>query len=49
MVVGFSVSSKRDGQKKDTLRNIESTREFVINAVTEGLAEAVGDIVFSSP
>ena len=41
MVVGFSVSSRRDGQKKDTLRNVESSREFVINVVTEDLAEAM--------
>ncbi len=39
MVVGFSVGIKRDGQKKDTLRNIELTREFVINVVTKDLAE----------
>ncbi len=39
MVVAFSVSSNRDGKKKDTLRNIESTGEFVVNTVTESLAE----------
>lgn len=39
MVVGFSVGIKRDGQKKDTLRNVELTREFVINIVTKDLAE----------
>ena len=39
MVVGFSVGTKRDGQKKDTLRNVELTREFVINIVTKELAE----------
>jgi flavin reductase (DIM6/NTAB) family NADH-FMN oxidoreductase RutF len=39
MVVGFSVGIKRDGQKKDTLRNVELTREFVINIVTKELAE----------
>lgn len=37
-LVGFNISSKRDGRKKDTLRNIESSREFVINAVDEALA-----------
>ena len=41
LVVGFSVGSYRDGQKKDTLRNIELTREFVINVVTEKLAVAM--------
>jgi len=30
MVVGFSVGSYRDGQKKDTLRNIELTKDFVV-------------------
>ena len=39
LLVGFSVSWKRDGQKKDTLVNIESSRDFVINVVTESLAE----------
>lgn len=41
MVVAFSISSNRDGVKKDTLRNIEATKEFVINVVTEDLAEAM--------
>jgi flavin reductase (DIM6/NTAB) family NADH-FMN oxidoreductase RutF len=39
MVVCFSVGIKMDGQKKDTLRNIELTGEFVINIVTKDLAE----------
>ena len=38
-MVGFCVAGTMDGQKKDTLRNIESTREFVINVVNETLAE----------
>lgn len=41
MVVGFSVGTKRDGQQKDTLRNCELTREFVVNIVTEELAQAM--------
>ena len=40
-VVGFSIGSYRDGQKKDTLRNIELTKDFVINVVTETLASAM--------
>jgi flavin reductase (DIM6/NTAB) family NADH-FMN oxidoreductase RutF len=28
-----------DGQKKDTLRNIEDTKEFVVNIVTEDIVE----------
>ncbi len=39
MVVGFSVGMTRDGQKKDTLRNVEITKEFVVNVVTGDLAE----------
>lgn len=34
----FSVSGIKDGQKKDTLRNIEDTREFVVNLVTADIA-----------
>lgn len=30
-----------DGQPKDTLRNVQATREFVANIVTEPLAEAM--------
>jgi flavin reductase (DIM6/NTAB) family NADH-FMN oxidoreductase RutF len=41
MVIGFSIASYRGGQKKDTLRNIELTKEFVINVVTEELADAM--------
>ncbi len=41
MLVCFSVGTTRDGRKKDTILNIESTKEFVINVVTEDLAEAM--------
>jgi flavin reductase (DIM6/NTAB) family NADH-FMN oxidoreductase RutF len=41
MLVGFNVGWKRDGQKKDTLVNIESSRDFVVNVVDEALAEAM--------
>jgi len=40
-IVGFAVARKRAGQKKDTLINIEETKEFVINVVTEELAQAM--------
>lgn len=46
-VVGFGVGRYRDGRMKDTLRNVEATREFVINVVTEDLAEAMN--VTSAP
>jgi flavin reductase (DIM6/NTAB) family NADH-FMN oxidoreductase RutF len=40
-VVVFSPTLRRDGTKKDTLHNVEATREFVVNAAVEPLAEAV--------
>ena len=40
-VVGIGIGYKRDGTKKDTLVNIEFTKDFVINVVPESLAEAV--------
>ena len=48
-LLGFNVSSKRDGQKKDTIRNIESTREFVINVVDEPLAESMNQTSANFP
>ena len=41
MLVGFNTGWKRDGQKKDTLVNIEFSHDFVINVVDEALAEAM--------
>lgn len=38
MIVGFSLGRKSKGEKKDTLLNIEFSKEFVINIVTETLA-----------
>jgi flavin reductase (DIM6/NTAB) family NADH-FMN oxidoreductase RutF len=38
-VVVFSPTLRRDGTKKDTLRNVEATGEFVLNAAVESLAE----------
>lgn len=40
-VVVFSPTLRRDGTKKDTLKNIESSGEFVINAAVASLAEKV--------
>ena len=40
-LVCFSVGTTRDGRKKDTILNIELTKEFVISVVTEDLAEAM--------
>ena len=41
MIVGFAVGRKKDGQKKDTLVNIENLKEYVINVVNESLAKAM--------
>lgn len=40
-VVVFSPTRRRDGTTKDTLRNVEATGEFVLNAAVEALAEAI--------
>jgi flavin reductase (DIM6/NTAB) family NADH-FMN oxidoreductase RutF len=40
-VVVFSPTLRRDGTKKDTLLNIEATREFVVNVSVAALAETI--------
>ena len=40
-VVGFGVGAKRDGRKKDTLVNVEFSKDFVINIVTEAIGAAM--------
>jgi flavin reductase (DIM6/NTAB) family NADH-FMN oxidoreductase RutF len=37
----FAPGRHRDGTKKDTLRNVEETHEFVVNIVNETLADAM--------
>ncbi len=37
----FVPVNQRDGSPKDTLRNIEATREFVVNVVPHALAESM--------
>jgi flavin reductase (DIM6/NTAB) family NADH-FMN oxidoreductase RutF len=39
--VVFSPVNKRDGSKKDTVRNLEAVPEFVLNVVSASLAEAM--------
>ncbi len=34
-----AITRKSDGDKKDTLKNIEATRQFVVNTVAEWIAE----------
>lgn len=46
--VGFSVGRRR-GEKKDTLRNIEATREFVISVVSQHLAQAMNQTAADYP
>lgn len=41
MIVGFAVGRKKDGRKKDTLVNIENSKEYVINVVNESLSGAM--------
>lgn len=38
-VVLFSTGIRKDGSHKDTLNNVESTKEFVVNIVSEDFAE----------
>lgn len=40
-VLMFVPVTKRDGTPKDTLRNVEETKEFVVNMVSEELAGAM--------
>jgi flavin reductase (DIM6/NTAB) family NADH-FMN oxidoreductase RutF len=47
--LAFSLLSRRGGQKKDTLRNIESTGDFVVNVVTRELAERMNITGFDFP
>lgn len=41
LTIAFSPTRRNSGEKKDTLRNIEDTRQFVVNVVTEDIVEAV--------
>jgi flavin reductase (DIM6/NTAB) family NADH-FMN oxidoreductase RutF len=40
-IVGFAPGLRRDGTKKDTLRNVEAVGEFVVHAAVASLADAV--------
>ena len=48
-LVCFQIGLKRDGQKKDTLKNIEFSKDFVVNAVDEPLAEAMNQAAANYP
>jgi flavin reductase (DIM6/NTAB) family NADH-FMN oxidoreductase RutF len=45
-LVVLGITWRRDFQKKDTLRNIEHSKEFVINVVTEDLAKLMNQTCF---
>lgn len=40
-VVGFAIGRRRGGSKKDTLVNIEFSKDYVINVVSEAIAPAM--------
>jgi len=48
-VIGFGIGPKRIGGKKDTLANIEFSKDFVINVVTEELAQAMNQTAGEYP
>jgi flavin reductase (DIM6/NTAB) family NADH-FMN oxidoreductase RutF len=43
------IGYRRDGQKKDTVRNIEFSKDFVVNVVSENLAEAMNQAAAEYP
>jgi flavin reductase (DIM6/NTAB) family NADH-FMN oxidoreductase RutF len=45
----FSVTRKSNGDKKDTLRNIEETRGFVVNTVSEWMADPMNQSAAEYP
>jgi flavin reductase (DIM6/NTAB) family NADH-FMN oxidoreductase RutF len=47
-ILSLSIA-RRDGEKKDTLRNIEFTGDFVVNVVTRPLADAMNRSSASFP
>ena len=40
-LICVSIGSHRDGHKKDTIKNIEFSKDFVINTVNENLSDAM--------
>jgi flavin reductase (DIM6/NTAB) family NADH-FMN oxidoreductase RutF len=48
-LIVLGITWKRDCSKKDTLRNIESSKEFVVNVVTEDLAGLMNQTCFEYP
>ncbi len=48
-VVMFAPSYRRDATGKDTLHNVEATKEFVVATVTENITEQMNDCSFDYP
>ena len=48
-ILMFVPVNNRDGRPKDTIRNIEETREFVVNLVPYALAEPMNDTSAALP
>ncbi|MBI4289469.1 MAG: flavin reductase family protein [Chloroflexi bacterium] len=47
--VAFSMGRRRGGDRKDTQRNIEATKEFVVNVVDEAASVAMNKTGFEYP
>ncbi len=48
-IVGLAIGRNRHGRRKDTLINIESVKDFVVNMVTEPFAEAMNQTACEYP
>ena len=48
-IVGIGVGSHKHGQPKDTRANVKETREFVVNLVSEEVAEAMNVTAIEFP
>jgi flavin reductase (DIM6/NTAB) family NADH-FMN oxidoreductase RutF len=48
-IVGFAIGRRRGGGKKDTLINIEYSKDFVVNVVSESIAQAMNQTAGDYP
>ena len=48
-IVGFAIGRRRGGGKKDTLVNIEYSKDFVVNVVSEPIAQAMNQAAGDYP
>jgi flavin reductase (DIM6/NTAB) family NADH-FMN oxidoreductase RutF len=48
-IVGFAIGRRRGGVKKDTLVNIEYSGDFVVNVVSESIAQAMNQAAGDYP